>query len=158
VERVFAEEMGLLGDRLGMPPMVARVLAWLLICDPPAQSLGEMAQGLGVSRASISIATRLLVGTGLIRRTVGPRARGFHFEIEPGAFTRLTGQEQFGRLRRQLERGLALLPEPGGQRAARLREARDFYAFVERELPPLIDRFRAEQQGLERTASDGTSD
>lgn len=158
VDRQFAEEMSVLGERLGLPPMVARVLGWLLICDPPAQSLGEMAAALMVSRASISIATRLLAGTGLIRRTAVPGARGYHFEIEPGAFTRLNGREQFGLLRRQLERGLAILPDPEGPRAGRLREARDFYAFVERELPILVERFRAEQMGGERMASDAFGD
>jgi DNA-binding MarR family transcriptional regulator len=144
-ERRFAEEMGILGERLGMPPMVARVLGWLLICDPPTQSLGELSASLGVSRASISIATRLLIGPGLIRRTAVPGARGYYFEVEPGAFTRLSGRDQFALLRGQLERGLASLPDPDGPRAARLREARDFYAFVEREIPVLIDRFRVER-------------
>ena len=151
--RRFAEEMGVMGERLGMPPMVARVLGWLLICDPPAQSLGEMAAALGVSRASISIATRLLAGPGLIRRTAVPGARGYHFEIQSGAFTQLTGREQFALLHAQLDRGLAILPDPDGPLAGRLREARDFYAFVEREIPLLVERFRAERMGQERTAS-----
>jgi len=154
-ERAFAEEMGVLGERLAMPPMVARVLGYLLICDPPAQSIGQLAAALGVSRASISIATRLLAGPGFIRRSAVPGARGYHFEIEPGAFTRVTGREQFALLRQQLERGLAMLPDPDGARGARLREARDFYAFIEHELPILIERFRARQAEQERTTSHG---
>ena len=141
-EREFAEEMGIVGEQVGMPPMVARVLGWLLICDPPQQSISEMAAALDVSRASISIATRLLEAPGWIRRTPVPGARGYFFEIIPDSFTRMPAAETFGLLRRTLEKGLAALPEPAGERADRLREAHSFYAYVESEVPKLIERYR----------------
>src|SRR5918995_5513901 len=80
--RQFTEEFGLMGERSGMPRMVARLLGWLLICDPPSQSSTEIASALGVSRASVSIATRLLEAGGLIRRTALAGTRGHPFEVE----------------------------------------------------------------------------
>lgn len=145
--RQFAEEFGLMGERSGMPRMVARLLGWLLICDPPSQSSTEIASALGVSRASVSVATRLLEAGGLIRRTALPGTRSYLFEIEPSAFMNLRAAERFRAWREIAERGLDLLDNPEGERGARLRAARDFYAYVEHEVPKLIDRFRAEQQG-----------
>ena len=149
-ERAFAEEMGVVGEQLGMPPMVARLLGWLLICDPPQQSISDMAAALGVSRASVSIATRLLEAPGLIQRTPVPGARGYFFEIVPEAFTRMPAAERFSLLRRTLEKGLSRLPDREGGRAARLREAHRFYAYVEAEVPRLIERYRQERDQQER--------
>jgi len=146
-ERQFAEEMGVVGEQLGMPRMVARLLGWLLICDPPQQSSADLARALGVSRASISIATRLLEAPGWIRRTAVPGARGYHFEIVPDAYTRMPAAEMFGKLRATVEHGLAVLDDPAGPRAARLRDAYDFYSYVEREVPRLIDVYRARRRG-----------
>ena len=144
-ERQFAEEMGVVGEQVGMAPMVARLLGWLLICDPPQQSISEMASALGVSRASVSIATRLLEGPGWIRRTPVPGARGYYFEIVPDSFTQMPAAEMFGLLRRTLEKGLAALPDPTAERAARLQDAHHFYAYVEAEVPRMIERYRAER-------------
>ncbi len=146
-ERRFSEQMGVVGEQIGMPPMVARVLGWLLICDPAQQSLGQIATELGVSRASVSIATRLLEAPGWIRRTPAPGQRGYFFEVAPGAFEQIPAADLFSLLRRTLEQGLEMLPEPDGDRGDRLREARDFYAYVEAEIPRLIDRYRESRHG-----------
>ena len=145
-ERDFAEQMGVVGERIGMPPMVARVLGWLLICDPPQQSISELSAALGVSRASISIATRLLEAPGWIRRSPVPGARGYYFEIVPDAYVRMPAAASFSLLRQTLEAGLALLPDSRSDRARRLREARDFYAYLEAEIPAVIERYRTSRQ------------
>ena len=153
VERRFAEEFGMVGERLGMPRMNARVLGWMLICDPPTQSIGELARELGVSRASISIATRLLEASGVIRRVAEPGTRGYRFELDTGFFTgQMNAGNPFGALREALERGVRMAGGERDPRAARLREARDFYAFAERAVPDVIAQYRAE-----RTARNGGS-
>ncbi len=40
-----------------------------------------------------------------------------------------------------MDRGLAVLGSEDSPRAARLRQTRDFYAFLEREFPALVERF-----------------
>jgi len=145
-ERRFAEEFSIMAERSGMPRMVARLLGWLLICDPPAQSSAEIARALGVSRASVSIATRLLEAGGLVQRSMVPGSRTYRFAVEPSTFMNLQAEERFRAWREIAERGLGLLEDPAGPRGARLRAARDFYAYVEREVPKLIERFREEQE------------
>lgn len=145
-ERRFAEQMGIVGAQIGMPPMVARVLGWLLICDPPQQSLSQLAAALGVSRASVSIATRLLEAPGWIRRTAVPGGRGHFFEIVPNAFTKMPAAAMFSLLRQTLEQGLESLPDADAPRAARLRQAHKFYAYVESEVPKMIERYRIEKE------------
>ena len=146
-ERQFAEDFGVTGERVGMPRMTARLLGWMLICDPPTQSIADLERALGVSRASISIATRLLQASGLIRRVAQPGTRGYRFELDPAFFSgQMNAANPFRLLREVLERGIEVAGGPNDPRAARLREARDFYAFVEHAVPDAIERYRAERQ------------
>jgi len=85
VERVatfFAEQYGL-------PPITGRVLGWLLICDPPEQSGGEIAEAIGASRASITTNMRLLTASGLVRRRTRPGERTIYFRIEDDAWEKV---------------------------------------------------------------------
>jgi hypothetical protein len=144
--RRFAEEFGVVGERIGMPRMTSRLLGYMLICDPPTQSIADLEDALGVSRASISIATRLLQASGLIRRAAAPGSRGYRFEIDPAFFAgQMNPASPFGMLRQALDRGVEMAGGEGDPRSARLREARDFYAFVERAVPEVIERYRADR-------------
>lgn len=154
-ERAFAEELGVIGERIGMPRMNARLLGYMLICDPPAQSIADLERALGVSRASISIATRLLQASGLIRRVATPGTRGYRFELDTGFFVGQTtaAANPFSVLRAALARGVEIAGGEDHPRAARLREARDFYAFVERAIPEAIERFQAERRAREEASN-----
>ena len=146
-ERQFAEDFGVTGERVGMPRMTARLLGWMLICDPPTQSIADLERALGVSRASVSIATRLLQASGLIRRVAEPGTRGYRFELDPAFFSgQMNAANPFRLLREVLERGIEIAGGPSDPRAARLGEARDFYAFVEYAVPDAIERYRAERR------------
>jgi hypothetical protein len=146
-DRAFAEEFGLIGETIGMPRMNARLLGWMLICDPPTQSIADLTRALGVSRASISVATRLLQASGLLRRVATPGARGYRFELDPSFFAgQVDAANPFGILRQVLARGVQVAGGEDSPRSARLREARDFYAFVERAIPEAIERYRSERR------------
>jgi DNA-binding MarR family transcriptional regulator len=146
-ERQFAEEVGRVFEQFGLSRMAGRILGWLLICDPPCQSSAEIGAALGASKGAISMATRLLESYALVRRVAVPGKRGDFFEMTPDAFNRAHDQLGKARIFRELmEMGLAVLGDPDSPRAERLRETRDLYAFLERELPGLMERFRAEYQ------------
>jgi hypothetical protein len=146
-ERQFAEEFGRVFEQFGISRMAGRILGWLLICDPPRQSSADLGAALGASKGAISIATRLLESYGLARRVAVPGARGDVFETTPDAFSR--AHDQLGKIRifRELMAlGLATIGDPDSPRADRLRETHDLYAFLEQELPPLMERFRTEYE------------
>ena len=94
----------------------------------------------------MSAAIQTLVAHGLVERVAVPGVRGDHFELQADTFQR--AHDQIGTMRtfRELmELGLAALGPDPGPRAERLRQTRDFYAFLEREYPILIARFEAER-------------
>jgi len=43
----FIEDMAYLWEKSGGQRMTGRILGWLLICDPPEQSAGEIAEAIG---------------------------------------------------------------------------------------------------------------
>ena len=131
---------------LGMTPAYGKLLGWLLICDPPSQSLAQLSSALGLSKGSVSTGMRVLERIGLVRRVAAPGSRSHVYEATPDALIEMGSRagEQYATLRELMERGLALLDDESSPRAQRLRASRDFYAFIEREVPKLLDQFRTE--------------
>jgi hypothetical protein len=144
----FVEEIGLFFEQMGLPRMAGRILGWLLVSDPPPQTLNQLMETLAASKGSISTMTRLLIQIGLIERLSLPGQRRDYFRIKPRVWSRLIEQRmvQVTALRCSAEQGLALLEGEGPLVKQRLEEMRDVYAFFERELPTLIERWEAERQ------------
>src|SRR5664280_629627 len=80
-EAAFVEAMGQFMGGTGMTPMAGRLWAWLLICDPPAQTAGDLAVALKASRGAISGAAASLASTGMIRRMHRRGDRREHFSL-----------------------------------------------------------------------------
>jgi DNA-binding MarR family transcriptional regulator len=150
-ERQFAEEMGLAFERFGVPRGAGRLLGWLLICEPARQSTADLVSALGLSKASVSTAVRLLESYRLITRVAVPGDRSDYYELLPDAFesahSHLGTFRVFGDL---MAKGMAAIGDTGGPRAARLRESAAFYRFLEREWPVMVQRFQREYGEGER--------
>ena len=69
-ELTFADHMGRhYARRYAFPPMVGRLVGYLAVCDPPEQSIGELAEALLASRSAIAGAVKVLEAVHTIRRT-----------------------------------------------------------------------------------------
>jgi DNA-binding transcriptional regulator GbsR (MarR family) len=141
--KAWVEETALLFEGLGLPRMAGRVLAWLLVADPPEQTLKEMGEALGVSKGALSPALHLLLRLGLVERIRRSGERSDRYSVRPEAWKRLLMEKAraMGLYREAAEKGLALLPPERGQR---LREMHRLYAFFEKALPELLRRYEEE--------------
>jgi DNA-binding MarR family transcriptional regulator len=144
-ERRYAEEAAVVLAGMGLPPAYGKLMGWLLICTPAAQSGAEMIAALGLSKGSVSAGLRLLENSGLVRRVAMPGRRGTFYEMTPDAIMRAAGSEKFGQFRQLMDRGLDVVGGEDAPGAERLRTNRDFYAFLEQEIPKLIQRFKTEK-------------
>ena len=147
----YVESFGLYWEEAGLPRMAGRILGWLLICDPPHQSMHDLTDALQASKSSISTATRMLIQMGIIERVSLPGQRRDHYRLVPDFWTRVLEEkaQQFTEFRRLAERGLALLEEASPARRQRLEEMRDLYAFMEREYPLVLSHCRAHRAASE---------
>ncbi len=138
--REWVEQVSILLERDGLPRMAGRIFGWLLVCDPPEQSMEELAAAVQGSKASMSTMTRLLVAAALVEKVRPPGARHDAFRIRPGQWrqlwrARVQMLEEAARLTR---RGLDLLEgRPAGLRA-RLEELHHQYRFIGERLPALL--------------------
>ena len=148
----FVEDAGLLFEQGGMPRMAGRIIGWLLICNPPHQSLPELAEILGASKASISTMTRLLLQMGLVERVGLPGLRRDHYRVKPGAFDNVMQQHlhEVNAGLQLAERGLELVASQPPELKQRLKEVRELYAFFGREYPLLLERWEKERKKQSR--------
>jgi DNA-binding transcriptional regulator GbsR (MarR family) len=143
----YVEDVGLLFEQAGLPRMAGRVLGHLLTAEPPHQSADDLAKALRASKGSISTTTRLLMQIYFIERISLPGDRRDYFRIAPNVWTKMSRARapQITQIRQLAERGLAILDGAPEEQRQRLEEMRDFYAWYERELPALIDRYERER-------------
>ena len=141
--RRFVERFaGVLTDG-GVPRMPARVFARILVEDSGQLTAREIAERLGVSAAAVSGAVRYLLQVGMIVRTREPGERRDQYRVHDDVWGEMYTQ-QAALLRRWIEvadEGAAVLgrERPAGRRLA---ETRDFFAFMQAELPGLLQRWR----------------
>lgn len=146
--RRYVEDFGLLFGQFGLSRMLGRVLGVLMISDPPERSAGELAEALGASRGSISQTTRSLIQMGIVQRWSKPGERRDYFRIKPGAWHEIMRREMeaLGGFRQTAERGLELLDSEDPETRRSLEEMRDFYAYWEREMPAVLERWERRER------------
>lgn len=146
--RQFVEDLGLCYESEGLPRMAGRLMGWLLVCEPSHQTAAELAEGLNASAGSISSASRILLQCGLVEKIGIPGQRSAAFRIRTGAWTdRMQAHLQKNLTLKSLaDRGLRLMEDRSPEARRRLEELRDFEAFVAREMPALIERWKKESR------------
>lgn len=145
----FIEDIGLAMEENGQPRIAGRIVGCLLVCEPEHQSFNDLVATLGASKGSVSTMTRLLLETNLIERFSLPGDRQTYFRVRPGAWARVLRRQinVVTRLSRVADRGLELMADrDDGRDHWRLREMRDFYDFISRKIPDLIEEYEQERQ------------
>jgi biotin operon repressor len=147
-ESEFVDRVGLVMERLGGTRTMGRLYAWLMICEPPQRSLGDLAGQLGVSKTAISTVARQLEAGGMIER-VPTANREHHYRLVGGGWTQVM-QAQFAAVRLSLEAfdfGLSVVGEDRPEQRARLAETRDFFDFTLRDAEGFLQRWQAYRDG-----------
>jgi DNA-binding transcriptional regulator GbsR (MarR family) len=79
------ERFGLFFEREGLPRIAGRIIGYLLLSDAP-RSLDDIADALGVSKASVSTDARRLEAKGLLEHSSLPGDRRDFYAIAPDGF------------------------------------------------------------------------
>jgi DNA-binding transcriptional regulator GbsR (MarR family) len=118
-------------EHYGLPPITGRILGWLMICEPTEQSVGEIADAIGASRASLTTNMRFLIASGLVRRLTRPGGRTSYYRIDDGMWDavvrrRISSMVSFSQITLD---GMNLVGA-NSARAARLRAAHEFFDWM----------------------------
>jgi DNA-binding MarR family transcriptional regulator len=150
-EAEFVDRMGLFFETIGATRTMGRLYGWLMICDPPQQSLTELAAKLSVSKASVSTVARQLQEGGMVER-LPSAARQHRYRITPGGFTHVLNVQLtlMGSGIQAADFGLQLLGDDRAEQRERLQDFRDFCEFsasdYRDELTRRWEQFRAERR------------
>jgi DNA-binding transcriptional regulator GbsR (MarR family) len=143
-EITFADHVGrFYARRYAFPPMVGRVLGYLLVCEPPEQSIAELSEALLASRSAITGALEVLERLHAIHRSraAGERMDRVRLDFssaEARGFD-ITEYEELGELARE---GLEVLKDAPAERKADALEMAAFADF-------LVEQTRRMQQEWE---------
>jgi DNA-binding transcriptional regulator GbsR (MarR family) len=145
----------LMSKSYGMPRMTGRVLAWLLVCDPPEQTAAELAEALDASKGAISGATGMLVRARLVDRLHIRGERADRFRFRPGAWDEQLRDPSLDQSRAVIRMGLEALAGEPAQRRVRLEELDTFYEWWESRVPGLVEELHEYRQTQLECRRDG---
>jgi hypothetical protein len=133
----------------GFPPVAGRVLGYLLICQPPEQTVAGLSEALLASRSAITGAVALLARYHVVRRTRSAGQRMDHITLDPRAldptgFAGAIYQEQ-ATLARE---ALAMLEDGPSGRRSMIEEGAAFYDFLAERMPALLTEWHARRGQL----------
>jgi DNA-binding transcriptional regulator GbsR (MarR family) len=142
----FVERFAAVLEESGVPRMPARVFVALLAEDSGSLTAAQLAERLQVSPAAISGAVRYLTQVSLIGRERERGSRRDRYRVWDDAWYEATlrREQLLARWEASAREGVDVLGAgtPAGQRMA---ESRQFFAFLRREMPALLERWRQER-------------
>ncbi|WP_067842813.1 GbsR/MarR family transcriptional regulator [Nocardia lijiangensis] len=144
----FVEDFALVLERMGLVRMTGRAAGWLLVCDPPEQTFAQIADALQASKGSISNSLKQLTTMRWVDKTSKPGDRKDYYSIRPGIMPELIRAQasQYTDLTAMTARGLALFEDPQSEQAARVLDIHEFFVWLSKEMPALVDRWYAEHR------------
>lgn len=135
------EQWAVLFEESGLPPVAGRIWAWLLLNEQGATA-SELCEALGITKGSVSTATRLLMGAQLVSRRRAPGARQYQYEIRDDAVEALMASKLEAILAwRDLAEETVALGHATARPTERAERIHSFYAFLANEQRKVIERW-----------------
>jgi hypothetical protein len=149
-ELTFADHMGrFYARRYSFPPMVGRLLGYLAVCDPPEQTIAELADALLASRSAITGAVQVGETLHAVRRdrAAGERMDRVRIDLSSAEAMGMDGSEyvELGELARE---GLEVVRDAPIERRAVLLEMSAFADFLVEQMPRFQQDWEARRAEL----------
>jgi len=149
-ELTFADHMGrFYARRYGFPPMVGRLLGYLSVCDPPAQSINELSDALLASRSAIAGAVKTVEAMRVVRRTrvAGERMDRVQVDLSGPNATGMDSAE-YEELRELAQEGLEVLDGESIERRAVMLEMAALADFLIEVIPRIREGWETRRAEL----------
>jgi DNA-binding transcriptional regulator GbsR (MarR family) len=149
-EITFADHMGrFYARRFAYPPMVGRVLGYLLVCDPPAQTIAELSDALLASRSAVTGALDALDRIHAIRRSRAAGERMDRVRVDfSSAQSRGFDVSEYQELGDLAREGLEVLKDAPPERRATMMELEAFADWLVERTRTLQEEWEAHRDAL----------
>jgi hypothetical protein len=146
----FADHTGrFYARRFGFAPMVGRLIGYLATCDPPDQTIAELAESLLASRSAITGAVKVLEAIGVVSRSRAAGERMDRVRIDMGSQRSLgmdiTEYQEMSELARE---GLEVVRDAPPERQAVLRGMAALADFLVERIPVLRKEWQVRVDAL----------
>jgi DNA-binding transcriptional regulator GbsR (MarR family) len=146
----YADHLGrFYARRYGYPPMVGRVLGYLLVCEPRGQTIAELSEALLASRSAITGALSVLERTDAVRRSRAAGERMDRVRIDMSSAQArgfdISEYQELGDLARE---GLEVLSDAPPERRAELLELAAFAEFLVESTQALAQEWETRREAL----------
>ena len=137
--------MGMFYKNLGVARAAGQIFGYLMACEPPEQSAGDISEAIGISLASVSSNVRLLVHMGAIEPTHRRNDRKTFYRLRPDFWMEVATRKigAFGEL---AAIGRRIEADGGLPRTDAVEEMIAFADFWRQELPALAERWQKHKQ------------
>jgi hypothetical protein len=149
-ELTFADHMGrFYARRYAFPPMIGRLIGYLSVCDPPDQSINELADALLASRSAIAGAVKAVEALRVLRRTRAAGERMDRVRIDLSS-PQAMGMDisEYEEMRELAREGLELLEDEPMERRVVLLEVSAFADFLLEQMPRMQQEWEVRRAEL----------
>jgi DNA-binding transcriptional regulator GbsR (MarR family) len=149
-EITFADHLGrFYARRFAYPPMVGRVLGYLLVCDPPAQSIAELSDALLASRSAVTGALEVLERIDAVQRSRAAGERMDRVRVDfSSASSRGFDVSEYEELAELAREGLEVLEDAPPERRATLLELEAFANWLVDQNRTMQEKWEAHRDAL----------
>ena len=149
-EITFADHLGrFYARRYAFPPMAGRVLGYLLVCDPPEQSIAELSEVLLASRSAVTGALDVLERIHAVRRSRAAGERMDRVRVDfSSAQSRGFDVSEYQELGDLAREGLEVLKDASPERRATLVEMAAFADWLVERTGALEEEWEAHRDAL----------
>jgi DNA-binding transcriptional regulator GbsR (MarR family) len=151
----FTDRLAVLFEHDGQPPIAGRIFGLLLLSDD-ALSLDELAEDLGVSKASASTNARLLAQLGVVEQVRRPGSRRDYYRMAPDLFERSMAQRlaRWQRFTEAIGEGRRTVPLASSEVRERLEQYESAFSYMVDAIGRALAQWRGvPSHGLARTGS-----
>jgi len=151
----FTDRLALLFENDGLPPIAGRIFG-LLLLNEDALSLDQLAEDLGVSKASVSTNARLLAQLGVVEQVRRSGSRRDYYRMAPDVFERSMAQRlaRWQRFTEVIGEGRRTLPLASAEVRERLERYESAFSYMVDAIGRALAQWHgALPHGLARTGS-----
>lgn len=89
LKRKQIEKIGVVFEKAGMSSVAARIIALLMVAEPPHKTVEEIVEEVNVSKSSVNNTIKLLQSEGMITYITFPGDRKRYFALDPQSWLEL---------------------------------------------------------------------
>ncbi|AHM61131.1 hypothetical protein D770_14385 [Flammeovirgaceae bacterium 311] len=142
-QAVQIEKIGVTLEKSHIPPLAARIMALLLIAEPPYCSFDEIMESLQSSKSSVSSSLNLLLREGIVDYITFPGDRKRYFQVNSKTWLEMIKKrvEQIKPFREILSEVTSTRSSANPEFNQMLGEMNAFYAEIEEAMKAVLDRW-----------------